>query len=116
MDKGDIERIRHMKRYCEDIAATVKRSNNSFETFSNDTDFYNSISMSIMQVGELSSHLSEDFKDATRQQMPWSLMKGMRNHFAHGYATMDKGDIWETATKDIPNVLNFCNQVIKDNS
>lgn len=29
------------------------------------------------------------------------------NHFAHGYATMEKNDIWETATKDIPNLQNF---------
>ena len=62
MDKGDLERIKHMKRYCEDIAATVKRCGNSFETFASDTDFYNSISMSIMQIGELSGSLSEDFK------------------------------------------------------
>ena len=116
MDKSDLERIKHMKRYCEDIAATVKRCENSYETFSSDTDFYNSISMSIMQIGELSGSLSEDFKDATRKNMPWSLIKGMRNHFAHGYATMDKGDIWETAIKDIPNVLSFCEQLVKENT
>ena len=72
--------------------------------------------MSIMQIGELSVNLSEDFKDATRKHIPWSLIKGMRNHFAHGYAMMNKDDIWETAVKDIPNVLSFCNQLITDNS
>jgi uncharacterized protein with HEPN domain len=72
--------------------------------------------MSIMQIGELAGGLSDEFKDKTRVQMPWGLMKGMRNHFAHGYATMEKSDVWETATKDIPNLLLFCCRVIEENA
>ena len=112
MDKGDIARIRHIKQYCEDIAKAIERFGNSFNEFSQDIDFYNSVSMSIMQIGELAGGLSEKFKESTRPQMPWGLMKGMRNHFAHGYATMEKADIWETAAKDIPNLLCFCNRII----
>ena len=115
MDRGDLERIKHIKRYCEDITGSINRFGDSFDTFSNDIDFYNSISMSIMQIGELSSGLSDEFKTSTREKIPWGLIKGMRNHFAHGYATMEKSDIWETATKDIPNLLQFCNGVIEKN-
>jgi len=113
MDKRDLERIRHIKRYCEDIAATIQRFGNSYDVFIRDIDFCNSISMSIMQIGELSGGLSDEFKDATRVQMPWGLIKGMRNRFAHVYATMEKDDIWETATRDIPNLLSFCESVIE---
>ena len=115
MDKGDLDRIRHIRQYCEDISKTIFRFGDSFDMFSKDIDFYNSISMSIMQIGELVGGLSDNFKDTTRAQMPWRLIRGMRNHFAHGYATMDKSDIWETATKDIPNLLCFCERVIKEN-
>lgn len=113
MDKSDLDRIKHIKRYCEDVAGTIKRFGDSFETFSQDIDYYNSISMSVMQIGELSSGLSDGFKNSTQAQMPWGLIKGMRNHFAHGYATMDRSDIWETATKDIPNLLSFCEKIIE---
>ena len=113
MDRGDFERIRHMKRYCEDIVAAINRFGNSYETFSQDTDYYNSVSMSIMQIGEISVSLSNEFKDATHTQMPWGLMKGMRNHFVHSYTAMDRSDIWETAIKDIPNLLCFCEEVIE---
>jgi uncharacterized protein with HEPN domain len=112
MDKGDLDRLRHIKQYCEDIAKTVARFGDSMDIFLIDIDYYNSVSMSIMQIGELVGGLSDSFKDATRTQMPWGLIKGMRNHFAHGYATMERSDIWETAVKDIPNLLCFCNQQI----
>ena len=39
MDKSDLERVKHMKRYCADIAATVARFGNSFESFTADIDF-----------------------------------------------------------------------------
>ena len=68
--------------------------------------------MSIMQIGELSIGLSDEFKDATRAQMPWGLIRGMRNMFAHGYGKMDRGVIWDVATNDIPQLLQFCNKTI----
>ena len=113
MDRSDVERVQHIKRYCEDIAESITRFGDSLEIFSKDVDYCNSISMSIMQVGELSCGISDEFKNETRELVPWGLIKGMRNHFAHGYAMMEKSDIWETATKDIPNLLKFCNGVIK---
>ena len=113
MDKGDINKIRHIQRYCEDIGKTIERFGNSFETFSQDMDYCNSISMNIMQIGELSVGLSEVFKSNTQEQIPWGLIKGMRNHFAHGYAAMDMSDIWETAIHDIPHLLAFCESIIK---
>jgi len=116
MDKGDLARLKHMKRYCEDVEITVNRFGNTLDVFSKDIDFYNSVSMSIMQIGELANGLSERFRESTREQMPWGLIIGMRNHFAHGYATMDKSDIWETAEKDIPILLEFCAHVIKNST
>ena len=112
MDNSDIQRIRHIKSYCEDIADAVNYLKNSYDTFLKNNHYANSISMCMMQIGELSVGLSDGFKDATREQMPWGLMKGMRNRFAHAYAVMEKDDIWETATRDIPNLLRFCDSII----
>jgi uncharacterized protein with HEPN domain len=72
--------------------------------------------MSIMQIGELVGGLSEEFKSATRSQMPWGMMKGMRNIFAHAYITIGKIDVWETASQDIPNLLRFCDSVINNHT
>jgi uncharacterized protein with HEPN domain len=60
--------------------------------------------MSIMQIGELSAGLSDEFKDATRDRMPWGLMKGIRNRFAHAYGAMEKA----TFGKQRPRIFQIC--------
>ena len=72
MDKRDLEIIKRIKRYCLDIAWSINRFGNSFDIFSQDTDFYNTVSINIMRIGELSAGLSDGFKGATRSQMMWS--------------------------------------------
>jgi uncharacterized protein with HEPN domain len=46
--------------------------------------------MCIMQIGELANTLSDSLKNSTVGQIPWKQIKGMRNHFVHGYNTMNK--------------------------
>lgn len=112
MKDSDINRIKRIKIYCEDIAETTQRFGKGFESFSNDKDYQNSISMSIMQIGELSNGLSDEFREKTRDKIQWGPIKAMRNMFAHGYGSMDIEVIWETAINDIPVLLNFCSMII----
>ena len=77
-----------------------------------DKDYMNSVSMSIMQIGELSTVLSDDFKDRTKDEMQWGLMRSMKNMYAHEYRKMDKETVWETAAKDIPHLLTFCERIL----
>lgn len=112
MKDSDLQRIRHIKTYCEDIDDTIERFGNDFQVFESDKDFLNSISMSILQIGELSIGLSNEFKDKTRHQIQWGALKGMRNIFAHAYISMNKSVIWESATKDVPAVLDFCKEIL----
>jgi len=114
MENSDLQRIRYIRVYCEEIAATIKRFGEDFDVFSGDTDYLKSVSMSILQIGELSIGLSDEFKDNTKEQMQWTAIRGMRNMYAHAYARMSKSKIWETATKDIPAVLEFCDGIIEE--
>lgn len=113
MDSPDIQRIKHIREYCTRIAATVERYGNDYDTFLLDGDYFDSVSMKIMQVGELAGGLSDAFRDRTKEQMQWGAIRGMRNFFAHTYATMDKKVIWDVAVLDIPGLLQFCNRIIE---
>jgi uncharacterized protein with HEPN domain len=105
MDRADLERLLKIIRYCIKISSTIERFGNSFEVFEENYDFFQSVSMSLQQIGELASTLSNSFKDSTRERISWGMIRGMRNRFAHGYDQMNKKQIWETATKDAPILL-----------
>ena len=113
MQSPDLQRIEHIKDYCAEIEATIERYGRSFDIFSTDMDYQKSVSFSILQIGELSSKLSESFRDETSEEVPWTAIKGMRNFFAHNYGSMSREIIWKTANEDIPLLMAFCDKVLK---
>lgn len=68
--------------------------------------------MCILQIGELVTHLSDDFK-ATHHQMPWKELKILRNIAAHNYGSFSPKRTWNIATHEIPPLLEFCNKILK---
>ncbi|MDR0999201.1 MAG: DUF86 domain-containing protein [Clostridiales bacterium] len=112
MKSSDFQRVWHMKGYAEGIADAIIRFGKDFEIFSSDSDYYDSVSMKLMQIGELCGGLSPEFKEATKDKIPWGAIRGMRNFFAHNYISMDKSIIWDAATIDAPIILAFCEGII----
>lgn len=113
MKEADLRRIVQIRTYCEDIADTIKRFGTDYRAFENDRDYVNSVSMSIMQIGELSVGLSDSFKDETGGMIQWNALKGIRNLFAHAYIFMNKAIIWQSAVQDIPELLKVCDKIIE---
>ena len=72
------------------------------------------MSFSILQIGELSAGLSAEYQQSTANRVQWGPMKAMRNLVAHNYGKMDQSIIWETATVDIPALLQFCNEQLAE--
>ena len=114
MADADFQRILHIKKYCRRIANSIERYGHNYNIFIADDDYFDSVSMKIMQIGELAGGLSDEFKDSTKDRIPWGMIRGMRNLFAHTYATMDKEIIWDVATNDIPYLLAFCTKYINE--
>jgi uncharacterized protein with HEPN domain len=67
--------------------------------------------MCILQIGELSGNLSEDFKEIY-SGVPWRNIKGMRNIMAHKYGEISIDTVWEAITEDVPLLYNYCNSVL----
>lgn len=113
MTSKDKDVLQHIIKYCVRINEDIERFGNKFEKFETDMAFRDSVSMNILQIGELSKGLSEEFKESTKQEVNWRQIYGMRNHFAHGYGNMDVSIIWEVAASDIPVLLAFCEKQFK---
>ena len=114
MLQPDLQRIQHILDYCNAIEKTVQRYGNSFEIFDQDEDFQRSISFSILQIGELSGGLSEEYRKRTSNRIQWGPIKGMRNMVAHSYGSMDRQIIWETAIVDIPTLKQLCEEQLEE--
>jgi uncharacterized protein with HEPN domain len=109
----DLQRIAHILDYCNEIQKTIDRYGNSFEIFDADADYQRSVSFSILQIGELSGGLSQEFRQRTANRVQWGPMKGMRNLVAHNYGSMSRDIIWETAVTDIPALKAFCEELLE---
>lgn len=96
-----------------EIKKTIERYGASFETFDSDPDYQRSVSFCILQIGELSGKLSEEYRLETTKQVQWGPIKAMRNLVAHNYGSMSREIIWETAITDIPVLCEFCEQQLQ---
>jgi uncharacterized protein with HEPN domain len=98
--------------YCQEIDALNERFGKLFEVFSNDFAYRSACSMCILQIGELASRLSDDFRDKYNS-VPWKLIRAMRNIFAHDYENVNISQTWTTITVDIPRLYVYCQEILR---
>jgi uncharacterized protein with HEPN domain len=108
----NISIIKHMVNYCNTISQYVERFGDSIDVFKADTAFKDASTMCILQIGELSTHLTDDFKQAYGE-IPWKKVRAMRNIFAHNYEHMSYEKTWSTIQQDIPALRKFCEDVLR---
>lgn len=104
--------LRHIVDYCNEINKTIDRFGNDYETFSKDSVYQNAVALCVLQIGELTTHFTEDFKN-TYNEMPWNQIKALRNVVAHNYGKIDKETLWETISNDIPQLQDYCERIVK---
>ena len=57
----------------------------------------------IQIVGEAAKKLSRSYVEAS-PSIPWKDIAGMRDKLVHDYMGVDLTAVWDTATRDIPNL------------
>jgi uncharacterized protein with HEPN domain len=90
----------------------VQRFGDSIDDFRADYAYRHACTMCILQIGELSTHLTDDFK-RLYDEMPWKQIKAMRNIFAHTYDEMSVTQTWNTIKESIPELADFCDRIIR---
>jgi len=97
--------------YCEKTEDLIQRFGATFENFNSDTAFQLSCSMCIVQIGELTIHLSDDFK-VQHPEIPWRAIKAMRNVLVHDYEDVDWASAWDDLTKGVPELKAQLEQIL----
>jgi uncharacterized protein with HEPN domain len=97
--------LEHMLEDAVDVTDFTGQAT-SFEDFSGNRLLRKGVVMSLLNIGELASHMPPDYIEA-HSDVPWKEMIGMRNIAAHGYHFMNLEVIWYTAVNSIPELLAF---------
>ncbi len=95
-----------MEDYCTEVRDTHDYFKKDKELFTNEKFgfiYRNSITMPILQIGELAKTLSEEFLDEYTK-IPWKMIMRMRDIVAHHYGSLDYEIVWNTSISDIPDL------------
>ena len=67
----------------------------------------------IQVIGEAITDLPAEYKDK-HQQIPWQLIKNMRNKIVHGYREIDYKIVWVTITTELSTLKDQINLLLKE--
>jgi len=114
MDNFDrnVRIVAKIQFYCSKIEQATLRFGNSVEIFQADFDYQSVCAMYILQIGELAIALTEEFRQKY-SDVPWRLIRGMRNIFAHNYHQMDADETWKTIEADVPVLKAYCESILE---
>jgi uncharacterized protein with HEPN domain len=105
--------LERMIWYCDEIDKTICYFGDSKENLLGNTVYKHALSMCVLQLGELTTLLSQDFKD-THTGAPWSDIKAMRNIAAHRYGEFSIDFLWDTVKADIEPLREYCENCISE--
>ncbi len=75
----------------------------TFEDFVKDDKTIDAVVRQLTIIGEAASHVPEDIS-STAPAIPWPEMRGMRNVVVHEYFGVNTRIVWETVTKNVPDL------------
>lgn len=111
MNDRDYLLIEKIIDYCDQLEQACLRFDHSLAQFTQDSVFRNACCMCILQIGELAGALSEEARTEAND-IPWKLIRGMRNIFAHNYGNINIEDTWITIQEDIPELKEKCREIL----
>lgn len=79
----------------------------TFEVFLKDVRTQQAVAMALLIIGDHATRAMERCPaDVARlTQIPWRMIRGMRNQIAHGYSDLDFPAIWTTVIEDLPELI-----------
>lgn len=101
-----LDASRNIKDFIS-VAGSVMK----FPDFENDRKTQSSVIMQLQVIGELVKKIPEDIKSDIK--LPWKKMSGMRDMVSHDYFSLDLEAVWNTVTKDIPELAIEINRYLK---
>ena len=75
-----------------------------FESFRKDDKTIRSVEMNFIIIGEAANQIPDEIEEK-HTEIPWSLMRAMRNRIVHVYFKVDEKLMWDTVQNDLPPLI-----------
>ena len=110
MHEDDNTRLRHMLDAGKEALAFS--SGKTRKDLNTNRMLVHSLVRVIEIIGEAASKVSDDLKN-NYKEIPWLDIVRMRNHLIHAYFDVDLDILWDTVTKDLPQLVTKIEKIIK---
>ena len=111
-DKSVMKKI---LKYCAQVAGTHEIFHEDEAQFFDEEAgfaYRNAIAMPVFQIGELTNALSDEMR-ASRPDIPWRDIVGMRNIVAHHYGEIKVATLWRTSRDDVPVLAEQIREILE---
>jgi uncharacterized protein with HEPN domain len=103
MQKHDKIRFQHMLDAIEEAISFTR--NKSRESLDKDRMLVLALVKDVEIVGEAASKISKEAQRAA-SDIPWASIIGMRNRLIHAYFEINLDILWQTVSKDLPDLAS----------
>lgn len=62
-------------------------------------------------LGEAATQISEEYR-SSHPEIPWAMIRGMRNRLIHAYWEVNSGLVWSTVKQDLPELLRILEALV----
>ena len=97
------------------IDRAIKYTNDvNFEQFSNNQEKVDATVFTISQIGELVKNVSDETMKKY-SEIPWSIIKNLRNKIVHDYDGIKLDIIWDIVKEDLELLRDELDRILKEN-
>ncbi|MBI4730890.1 MAG: DUF86 domain-containing protein [Chloroflexi bacterium] len=103
------ERIQDILDAIEEIQEFTRGLDS--ETFLKDEKSIHAVEMNFIIIGESANQIPEEVEEKY-PEIPWSLMRAMRNRIVHVCFQVDEKLLWDTIQNDLPPLASLLGKLL----